>query len=56
MPLTPNVKEAVVAKADADTIKKIAIKDGMRTMIEDGLEKVKLGVTTIDELLRVIKS
>jgi type II secretory ATPase GspE/PulE/Tfp pilus assembly ATPase PilB-like protein len=56
MPLTPNVKEAVVAKADADMIKKIAIKDGMRTMIEDGLEKVKLGVTTIDELLRVIKS
>jgi len=55
MPMTENVKEAVVSKKDADTIKKIAVKDGMRTMIEDGLEKVKLGVTTVDELLRVIK-
>ena len=56
MPMSANVKEAVVAKKDADEIKKIAVKDGMRTMVEDGLEKVKLGITTVEELLRVIKS
>lgn len=56
MPMSEKIKEAIVAKKDADTIKKIAVKEGMRTMIEDGLEKVRLGITTIDELLRVVKS
>ncbi len=56
MPMTEEVKEAVVAKKDSDVIKKVAVEGGMRTMMEDGLEKVRLGVTTIEELLRVIKS
>jgi RNA polymerase subunit RPABC4/transcription elongation factor Spt4 len=28
--------------------------DGMSTLIEDGLEKVRRGLTTLDELLRVL--
>lgn len=56
MKMSEELKEAIVAKKDADTIKKIAVKEGMRTMIEDGLEKVRLGITTIDELLRVVKT
>lgn len=55
MPMSDKIREAVVAKKDADMIKKIAVEEGMRTMIEDGLEKVKLGVTSIEELLRVVK-
>ncbi len=30
-------------------------KDGFKTMFEDGIDKVQLGITTIDEVLRVIK-
>ena len=30
-------------------------KKGFRTMFEDGLEKLNMGITTIDEVLRVIK-
>ncbi|MEK7534012.1 MAG: GspE/PulE family protein [Patescibacteria group bacterium] len=49
------VRKAILKRADATTIKKIAIKSGMITMIEDGLEKVKQGITTIEEVLRVTK-
>lgn len=49
------IRKAIIKKEDASTIKKIAIKSGMTTMIEDGLEKVKQGITTIEEILRVTK-
>ncbi len=49
------VREAIVAKKDATEIKKIAVKNGMRTMIESGFEKIKEGTTTIEEVLRVTK-
>lgn len=54
MSMTEAVKEAVVSKKDSDVIKKVAIEGGMTTMMEDGLVKVRLGVTTIEELLRVV--
>lgn len=38
-----------------DAMKKFARSEGMVTMFEDGLRKVERGLTTIDELLRVIK-
>jgi len=47
------IKELVLQKASADAIRKTAIELGMRTMREDGLEKVKTGQTTLDEILRV---
>lgn len=53
--MSDGIRETIMKKADAEEIKKLAIKEGMTTMIEDGLEKVKMGVTTIEELLRVIK-
>lgn len=48
------VRAAIVKKADASQIKQIAIKNGMTTMIEDGFRKVAEGITTIEEILRVI--
>lgn len=55
MTMSEALREAIMKKVDAEEIKKIATKEGMITMLEDGLTKVKMGVTTIDELLRVIK-
>ena len=48
------VRAAVVRKADASEIRQIAIKNGMKTMIEDGFQKALAGLTTIEEVLRVI--
>lgn len=55
MVLDDELKQAIIDKKDAAIIRSLAQKDGMRTMIEDGLEKVKAGETTIEEVLRVTK-
>lgn len=49
------VRTAVTEMKDASVIKGIAVKNGMKPMIEDGIEKVKLGITTMEEILRVTK-
>lgn len=51
-----SIRELIIKNADADEIKRQAIKDGMTTMFEDALGKVRRGVTTIDEVLRVVKN
>ncbi len=48
------IREAILRKASADELKRIAVGSGMTTMLEDGLYKVELGLTTIEEILRVI--
>lgn len=48
------LRQAVVRRADASEIKKISVKNGMTPMLEDGLQKALAGVTTIEEILRVI--
>ncbi|HSW96883.1 MAG TPA: ATPase, T2SS/T4P/T4SS family [Candidatus Saccharimonadales bacterium] len=53
--MNEEIQQAVVEKKDAGEIKKLAVKNGMTTMLEDGLNKVKAGETTIEELLRVTK-
>ncbi|TSC66408.1 MAG: type IV pilus assembly protein PilB [Microgenomates group bacterium Gr01-1014_80] len=46
------IKDLIVAKAQSDAVTKKAVGEGMLTMLEDGLQKVQLGVTTIEEVLR----
>lgn len=53
--MSPTIKELVMSRMNADKIKEQAIKEGMVTMIEDGLYKVAKGLTTIEEVLRVSK-
>lgn len=53
--VTNNIKKLISAKEDSDAIVQQAIKDGMDTMLDDGLRKVIKGVTTIEEVLRVTK-
>ncbi len=48
------IKEAILRKASAVEIKKLAISRGMTTMLEDGFSKVLTGETTIEEIMRVI--
>ncbi len=50
--MNDEVREAVMAKKDADTIHTIAERTGMKPMMEDGLEKVAQGYTTIEEIIR----
>ena len=49
------LRQAIVERKDSSVIKSIAVKNAMSTMVEDGLQKVKQGLTTIEEILRVTK-
>jgi len=49
-----NIRDLIVKRATSDAIMETARKNGMTTMLEDGIEKAKQGVTTIEEVLRVI--
>jgi type II secretory ATPase GspE/PulE/Tfp pilus assembly ATPase PilB-like protein len=51
--VTPEIQEAVLKKASADTIRDTAVKQGMVTLRQSALEKLLLGVTTPEEVLRV---
>lgn len=50
-----DIKALIAAKKDSDVIQQKAIMDGMTTMLDDGLNKVAKGLTTIEEVLRVTK-
>lgn len=51
--LSRPIKDAIMKKASADEIKKLAQANGMRTLRQSGWDKVILGQTTIDEIMRV---
>ena len=53
MPLKEELKELIVKGATGAELKKAAIKSGMRTLRMSGLTKIKEGVTSIEEVLRV---
>jgi type IV pilus assembly protein PilB len=51
---TDSLRDAIIRKASAKEIEAIAIQSGMITMREDGLDKVRQGYTTLEEVLRVM--
>ncbi|MDD5252126.1 MAG: GspE/PulE family protein [Patescibacteria group bacterium] len=53
MEMSDRIRELVMANANAKDIKQQAVKEGMTTLLEDGLDKVLAGITSIDEVLRV---
>src|SRR3989344_1171926 len=54
LPMTATIKELVMKNATADEIGKQAKSEGMLTMSEDGIFRAAQGLTTIEEVLRVI--
>lgn len=49
------IKKLIVNESSADAIEEEALKSGMVSMIDDGLEKVKQGITTVEEVMRTTK-
>lgn len=54
MTVSETIERLAVEKATAEQIKKVALEEGMRTLRMDGFEKVKMGITSIEEVLRVV--
>ena len=51
--MTPTIKDLLMKSATADQIEAEAKKEGMMTMLEDGITKCVQGLTTIEEVFRV---
>lgn len=53
--ISKQIKRLITERKDSDLIADMAKKEGMTTMLDDGLQKVSQGVTTLEEVLRVTK-
>ncbi len=53
MPVKDELKELILEGAAASEVKKTAVRLGMNTLRMSGLTKIKEGVTTVEEILRV---
>ena len=53
MLLDDRMRNFIIGKASHDEIKKQARNLGMITLMEDGIQKIREGFTTIEEVLRV---
>jgi len=51
--ITPSISELILQKVSSDQILLRAKEEGMRTMREDGIDKIKMGTTTLAEVYRV---
>ncbi|MEA3452769.1 MAG: GspE/PulE family protein [Patescibacteria group bacterium] len=54
LPITESIKRLINKGVFSSQIQERAIKEGMRTMAEDGFVKAAQGITTLEEILRVI--
>ncbi|CAN2046528.1 type IV pilus assembly protein PilB [Candidatus Magnetomoraceae bacterium gMMP-13] len=52
--ITRNISSVIISNSDTDTIADEARKEGMISMSEDGLEKARQGITTLEEVMRVV--
>lgn len=51
--LNEAIRKLIVSRVSAGDIKRAAQKNGMKTLRENGWEKIKKGLTTVSEVLRV---
>ena len=54
MPIDDTIRAAMLEKASAGSIKGLAHAQGIKSLMTDGLQKAFLGLTSIEEVLRVI--
>ncbi len=52
MLLTPRLRDLVLERASATEIKRLAIEEGMLTLRRDALQKLKRGLTSVEEVLK----
>ena len=52
--MTEEIERLIVARSSSDEIRRTAVDEGMITLRQDGLAKVEMGRTTIEEISRVV--
>lgn len=51
MHMSPTISKLIMQRAPTNSIERAARHEGMTLLVEDGLEKIKQGITTIEEVL-----
>jgi general secretion pathway protein E len=54
--MNDEIRALVIQKTDAATIKKAAIRAGMRTLRGDALDKIYEGITSVEEIMRAVNA
>jgi general secretion pathway protein E len=54
--MSDQIRHLITSSADANVIRQQGIKEGMKTLREDALEKLKAGLTTPEEVVRVTRA
>ncbi len=53
LPISESIRGLILGRASSQQIKQKAISQGMRTLRQDGIQKVLMGLTTFNEVMRV---
>jgi len=53
--VTDKIRQLVIKKVASETIQEQAVSEGMITMLEDGMNKIAAGLTTLEEVLRAVR-
>lgn len=53
--VSPAIQELTLKRASSDAIEQQAFKEGMVSMLEDGLDKISAGITTVEEVMRAVR-
>ena len=52
--VSEEIERMAVERRPSNEIKQVSVEQGMRTLRQDGIDKVRLGLTTLEEVLRVV--
>src|SRR3989337_1012392 len=55
MEVSEKLRNLITQRATSEILQKEAVSEGMITMLQDGLDKVSSGLTTIEEVIRVVR-
>jgi type IV pilus assembly protein PilB len=55
MQVTEEVERLTVERRSSDEIRHVAIDQGMRSLRDDGMIKVRMGITSLEEVLRIVE-
>jgi type IV pilus assembly protein PilB len=56
MTMSKEIRELAIERASADKIRGVAVEQGMRTLQQDGIDKFRMGITSIQEVARITGS
>jgi type IV pilus assembly protein PilB len=54
MLVTEEIEKLTVERISSEEVRKVAVEQGMITLRGDGLEKVRMGLTSLEEIFRVV--